>query len=599
MSKESFSKTISKTMYRKLRNIEDHDFTSFFSKDENFIMALCLSYMTLSKEKIIEKDMKNKDRMARLTQMVDTNEINKVFTPGFAEEMPTITYAKENNNLWILDNIRDSIMHGVFDIDENKKCFLINNTQFDRELVAEVPFSWFIAYAKNDILAKKELDNYTIRGFYYNKGKKYKKDLETKKELINNILYRVNIKGNKFNVRDIEKRVRELFDLYSKDDISDEEINKYRKELDKEKIKYNEKYLVSFYIARKKVKEKIEQEFPGTDVKIFIDNRKQRLANKFSKRMNEYYYNYDLMFDTFNKLRAPKGISLLQYISNIIEILEDNKSQQNSIDLLSQTLEIANVDNPLNGKNLNILRSICLNVYGLSTLVINHENLYKQHFLNRNPSEFGIYACSKSPYLEYANKSKSIVMKILDSEIKLFKKQEQLKGCTNEQAKVKLQQDINSIKIEISNHEATLDSLVPTLKFDEVIKEEDIDYDQRQKLENTIQTYFKHFHDATTVEAKRKIKKLIGSLLDFKKDEESKYTYGYCNSMEDALTIIRNSFSHIGRIFMGKDKGEETTVILNDYDSNNEKSGVVTCRYNDLIELLESPYEFSKNKGLN
>ncbi|MBO5375685.1 MAG: hypothetical protein J6A52_02425, partial [Bacilli bacterium] len=278
---------------------------------------------------------------------------------------------------------------------------------------------------------------------------------------------------------------------------------------------------------------------------------------------------------------------------------EDNKSQQNSIDLLSQTLEIANVDNPLNGKNLNILRSICLNVYGLSTLVINHENLYKQHFLNRNPSEFGIYACSKSPYLEYANKSKSIVMKILDSEIKLFKKQEQLKGCTNEQAKVKLQQDINSIKTEISNHETTLDSLVGTLKFDEVIKEEDIDYDKKQKLENTIQTYFKHFHDATTVEAKRKIKKLIGSLLDLKKDEESKYTYGYCNSMEDALTIIRNSFSHVGRIFMGKDKGEETTVILNDYDSNNEKSGVVTCRYNDLIELLESPYEFSKNKGLN
>ena len=90
MSKESFSKTISKTMYRKLRNIEDHDFTSFFSKDENFLMALCLSYMTLSKEKIIEKDMKNKDRMARLTQMVDTNEINKVFTPGFADRKSVV-----------------------------------------------------------------------------------------------------------------------------------------------------------------------------------------------------------------------------------------------------------------------------------------------------------------------------------------------------------------------------------------------------------------------------------------------------------------------------------------------------------------------------
>ena len=54
-------------------------------------------------------------------------EIDKVFKPGFAKEMPKITYARENNNLWILDNIRDSIMHGACDIDEERKCFIINN----------------------------------------------------------------------------------------------------------------------------------------------------------------------------------------------------------------------------------------------------------------------------------------------------------------------------------------------------------------------------------------------------------------------------------------------------------------------------------------
>ena len=215
MSKQTFSQKISESIYKKINSIENMDINAFLKKDEYFEIALCLSYMTLSKEKIIKKDIKNKDRIARLSQMVDSSEINKVFQTGFAKEMPVITYAKENNNLWILDNIRDSIMHGAFDVDEEKQLFLINNNQYDRELIAEIPFSWFISYAKNDILSKKILDNYTIRNFYYNKYKKNKNNFYTNKELINNILYNVNIKGNKFNINIVEKRIKELFDIYS------------------------------------------------------------------------------------------------------------------------------------------------------------------------------------------------------------------------------------------------------------------------------------------------------------------------------------------------------------------------------------------------
>lgn len=249
MSKESFSQKISESMDKKIKAIEQMNINAFLEKDEHFEIALCLSYMTLSKEKLIAKDMKNHDRMARLSQMIDTSEIDKVFQIGFAQEMPRILYAKENNNLWILDNIRDSIMHGVFDIDEKRKCFLLNNEQYDRELTAEIPFSWFIAYAKNDILSKKVLDSYTIRSFYYNKYKQDKNYFNTNKELMNNILYRVNINGNKFNVKNIENRIKELFNIYSKEEINDDLMEKYRSRIDNEKVKYNEKYLVSFCIA--------------------------------------------------------------------------------------------------------------------------------------------------------------------------------------------------------------------------------------------------------------------------------------------------------------------------------------------------------------
>jgi hypothetical protein len=182
--------------------------------------------------------------------------------------MPRILEAKEQNNLWILDNIRDSIMHGSFDIDEENKCFLINNTQYDRELKAEIPFSWFIAYAKNDILSKKTLDSYTIRNIYYNKDKDDKHFFDTKKELMNNILYRVNIQGNNFNIRNIENRIKELFNIYSKEEIDTNLIEKYINNIDSKKIKYNQKYLVSFYIAKEKVKKIIEKEFPKVTIDI-------------------------------------------------------------------------------------------------------------------------------------------------------------------------------------------------------------------------------------------------------------------------------------------------------------------------------------------
>lgn len=66
--------------------------------------------------------------------------------------------------------------------------------------------------------------------------------------------------------------------------------------------------------------------------------------------------------------------------------------------------------------------------------------------------------------------------------------------------------------------------------------------------------------------------------------------------MKDVLTIIRNCFSHIGRVYIGKDRGTRTNIILNDYDAN-EKSGEVICRYEDLIKLLRDPYiPTEKNK---
>ena len=163
--------------------------------------------------------------------------------------MPNIINAKENSNLWILDNIRDSIMHGSFEIDEVNKLIVIDNKQYDRDLKIEIPFSWFIEYAKNNILSKKIANEYNLYGFYQNKYKKKRKNFETEKELKNNILYNIKLSGTTFNINEIEKRIKELYNEYSEKEYDENLLEKYKEKLEKYKFTYNKKYLLSFFLS--------------------------------------------------------------------------------------------------------------------------------------------------------------------------------------------------------------------------------------------------------------------------------------------------------------------------------------------------------------
>lgn len=53
MSKIDFSKKIVPIIEHKINALENLDYSEFLKKDEYFELALCLAYLTLSKEKII------------------------------------------------------------------------------------------------------------------------------------------------------------------------------------------------------------------------------------------------------------------------------------------------------------------------------------------------------------------------------------------------------------------------------------------------------------------------------------------------------------------------------------------------------------------
>lgn len=609
MSKENFSKKISGIMNDKMLYLDNLAYDIFFKKDDYFELVLCLSYMTLSKEKIIKKDMNNNDRLSRLTRMVSEEDINKVFDPKYFSSLPNIIYSKETDKTWILDNIRDSIMHGTFDIDEENQCFVINNQQFDRELIAKIPFSWFVEYSKYDILSKKLADKYTIKGFYYNVDKNNKKYLNTKKEIINNILFNVKISGNNFNLEEIEKRVKELFAEYSKEEIKESDIEKYQERIDKEKIKYNKKYLTSFYLASEKIEQTIKKEFPDINIQIYIDNRKNRLANKLTKRLSKYYKNYKIMYNELNNSISNKSNSLLKRITTIIENLNNiptNYSDLNYYQIMDmfntivQGEKIEYTDKydiyTCFNSNIKSLREICLHAYGLSTLVINQENLYNQYFLNKNPSEYGVTACTKQKYLDYANEEKKLIIKIIEKEIRLYDKNNQLSNCSQETAKKLLIKDIQKITTDYKTLKQELADLKVKHNYRPYINYGKKENKKMEYIQKALEQYYSHLHKANSVKDKIKIKKIISKLLNQKIEEESKYTYGYCTDMKETLTVIRNCFSHIGRINIKNDLHKH--CILTDYDNNHEQSGIVFGEYLDLINLLSSPLtdEITKSK---
>ena len=166
MGKIEFARMTCDMLSTRIMALENYDLNTFLEYDKYFELVLSLGYLVLSKEKIIYKDKKENDFLKRLHSLVDNREIDHVFAEHFSRLMPTLENARVNANQWILDNIRDSIMHEKFDIDLENELIIIDNDYYKRECKTKIPFQWIIDYAKFDILRKKKSKHCLIKGFY-------------------------------------------------------------------------------------------------------------------------------------------------------------------------------------------------------------------------------------------------------------------------------------------------------------------------------------------------------------------------------------------------------------------------------------------------
>ena len=611
MSKELFSQSIYETIYKRIKLLEYKEPISFFEYDEYFELALCIAYMTLSKEKIIDKEIENDDRIGRLTKLVSTLDIDAVFDPSFNKEMPTITSALENNNLWILDNFRDSIMHAAFNVDMENKRFVINNTQDERQLMATIPFSWFVAYTKNDIFKKKILDKYTVRGFFYNNHKTSKTDINTHSEINSHIMYEAVIKGNKFKVNEVEDRIRELFELYKHEYINQDTFIAYQSKLPRTKNTYNQRYLTTFAVVCDKVKAKLKEEYPDLDIKIFVKDKKHKIAKRLARKLDDTYSRYDTFMDSLNSQLYPRHKVELNYIANIISNLTPVNEEEikrlkepSRMLLFNQLLEDKNLkytgyenERKRFDRNLEQARIICLTALIISTLVINQDSIYNEFYDGHGPQQYGLIARTKKPLHENLEQFKTKDIELIQKEVQLADKENEYANCKDESRKPIIKADVDSLKQQVEDLKVELNLLYDArINHKQFTGTHTVDKTKREieQLELTLRAQIDNYKAIKSKKDKKRRKLVLDNIKAIYKDYialQEKDAFWAVDDMKEALTIIRNCFSHLERIYIGPNKKDNTTIILSDYDNKGNKSGEVITTYGHLLYMILRPLE--------
>ena len=626
MSRESFSSKIASDILNRFFALEHYDPEKFLQMDETFQLALCITYMALSKESIILKDKKNMDRLGRLTRQVPESELDLMF---IGPHSPSISATLENDSTWIVDNIRDSILHEHFDIDEERRVVVIHNSMYGRGLDAEIPFDWFYQYVENDILKKRFKDHYMVRGFYYDASRpscmRHPDMTGPKKEKVffsvyNHILYRVEFKGSQIPVHGIDERVHELFEKFALEDIPEIEKEYYKSFITDKDGLMNENYLISFYRARDKVLSVLQKEYPNCQIEITNDYHKHKLALKSRKKLLNSYENYDDLFHKMNDLLQRKGNINLKMISRLYDysnqhlVVPSSREEQSKIinQIVAGDDYVFSSDKDSNFEDLRFstekLREAFLQIYGLCILAVNKKKLLDPktlRFIEQN-----MHGYSKDSFQQYAINERKLLSRYFDLMIVYDEKKAQYDACPPE-VKPMIRQSMDTIDREIIMVKEQIDYLEHGMNIipihGDILKK---NHKPWEKYRSMVMKLSRDFHACPFEKEnhgqnKKIIKELLLRCYDKAVEVESQYFLGETEPKE-TLEMVRNCFSHVGRIQVFENVPlEQSTIKFRDYDDQGDLAGMVQTNYVSFLSFLasclgeEQDRDLQENKSLS
>lgn len=468
-------------------------------------------------------------------------------------EIEDILENKKDDSAWIVDNIRDSIAHGHFYINNEDKKIIIRNLHDDRKLICNIDYTTFSLF--EELISLERIGGYTNKTFKtipiigtYNSGNveyhSFKNDFQLKTFLQNDII------PFYYEIKDIyetntDKRYEDLTAFYNYfSDLSDKFLRKHQvnipyKQLSNQSHKYAEEHLQNYRVNF--VCEPLTKDF----------------INQIINYTNEVKNFYSMPFNRQYEIVKNLITNLILNDTNPIE-----RGIQNINDMFALLLSIQNTHN-LEAKNLyrGWLKTFAnsfvedqkianLFILGINNFVSNKESVFDSYF-----DDYAQFDLKNFIYQDYSGYNK-LTKKLLDVSNDL----------------VNLNNSLTKLNDSKNKHTNNL-KYAPNDKKEIISK-------NIEKLNTLI------------VETNEKIEELTEEISNIQKQIDSSQTdsngYYINTNNKSFFNHLRNAFAH-NHIKYAEDRLiVNRKIILEDIDDNGDLSFKCICRYNDLVKLFNN-----------
>lgn len=479
-------------------------------------------------------------------------------------QIEEILEEKKDDSTWIVDNIRDSIAHGHFYINDESKQIIIKNLHDDRKLICKIDYNTFSLF--EELISLERIGGYTNKTFKtipiigtYNRGcpdyNVLKNDVQLKSFLKKNIVpfyYEV----EDIYESDTDKRYEDLTGFYNYfSDLSDKFLRNYQINMPYEQvINKSNKY--------------IDENLHKYKVNFICEPLKESFINKIINYVNEIKDFYNYPFNRQYEIIKHLITNLILNDTNPIE-----RGIQNINDFFALLISIQNTNNA-ETKNLyrGWLRTFSnsfvqdqklanLFILGINNFVSNKESVFDEFF--GNYSEFDLKSFDYQDYSGYDKLTK-----------RLREANNDLTNLNNSLIK------LNESKDKHTNNLAHAPE------------------NRKKIISKNIENI-----DILITETNKNIEELTKQISNIEKQIDLAQTDSngyYINSNNKSFfNHLRNAFAHNHVRYADDRLVYNRKIILEDIDDNGDLSFRCTCRYYDLVKLFNNDlFLKALNKGI-
>lgn len=511
-------------------------------------------YTNFSKEILDDFIFKGKFTTTKIHFYESKKQIKLSVTPI---EINNILSGKENDSIWVIDNIRDSITHGHYYIDFKNESIVIKNEQPDRLLNCSIKFDLF--FGLNELITEERIGGYTDKKL--TTPPIIHSEYEITKKVITNIKDENELKHllkNKFIISysqvtdsfetDDKQKYKDLTNFYNYHIRTAESI--FRNYQGKINASVSNHYINKMSAYAKDI-------MKNYNIKIFSNHLNDEIINRvvecikekpnfYSKNMNDQGL---ILQQILKYIISNEEITIERGVTDFVELytqsaLKHETKNEDDIEKLNNLI-FSNINAFTENKKLANLFILAINNF-----VSNKETIYDKYF-----NDYDEFDISNFIYQDYSGYNKLInTLKIKNNELNTLN---------------------NTLTKSLSKRNKFSNNLLNAPETKKIIIQNNIDQisnminDLNSKINNLI----------------FEINDITNELSLHKNDSNGNYIN---HNNKNFFNHLRNAFAHNNIKYFDDRITYNRKIILEDYDDDKNLTFRCICRYYDLVKLINN-----------